>query len=395
MGTGLSDVALPSPAIETNRGRSVRRQRRHRPEPVDDQRDARLVEPPAARRHVSGSREDATRCARGVLGRHFPRVEPLRSGVIGAWGGNVGNLWSPNVDLYAYNDALQFSDKLTRLAGDHALKFGASIERLQKQLIFPNQAEGMFTFDPSFTPGSTGNTVGDILTGRVAAYHQGTRSRDGRFRMWNVDAFAQDSWKLRPNLTLEYGVRGGYWTNNAELNGLGGWFDPARYDPTRPAVARRVVPATERRVLRVERLRRPGHLRQPPALRYATRQCGMGHRRQRYQRAARWLRRLLQSPTGIRRIQRHHGDAPRVLFRRAGCLWRVRIRRRSWTHLRHRQGDYACLTAKQGRSGRSRPARLPFRRSRASASRTRAGSSSARSSRRRMSARGAGGSSAE
>ncbi len=53
--------------------------------------------------------------------------------------------------------------------------------------------------------------------------------------MWNVDAFAQDSWKLRTNLTLEYGVRGGYWTNNVELNGLGAWFDPARYDPTRPA----------------------------------------------------------------------------------------------------------------------------------------------------------------
>ena len=34
--------------------------------------------------------------------------------------------------------------------------------------------------------------------------------------------FAQDSWKLRSNLTLEYGVRAGYWTNNRELNGLGG-----------------------------------------------------------------------------------------------------------------------------------------------------------------------------
>jgi hypothetical protein len=43
--------------------------------------------------------------------------------------------------------------------------------------------------------------------------------------------FAQDSWKLRPNLTLEYGVRAGYWTNNAELNGLGAYFDPAAYNP--------------------------------------------------------------------------------------------------------------------------------------------------------------------
>ena len=191
-----------------------------------------------SRLRLDGTYQDPAKMRLDALGVSwtgtFPGQSPYVPGVIGSWGGQVANLWSPNMDLYAHNDALQFSDKLTRLAGAHALKFGAAIERLQKQLIFPNQAEGYFLFDSSFTPGSTGNTVGDILTGRVGAYGQGTRFPDGRFRMWNVDAFAQDSWKLRPNLTLEYGVRGGYWTNNAELNGLGGWFDPARYDPTRP-----------------------------------------------------------------------------------------------------------------------------------------------------------------
>ena len=53
--------------------------------------------------------------------------------------------------------------------------------------------------------------------------------------MWNLDLFAQDSWKIRSNLTLDVGVRAGYWTNNAELNGLGTWFDPTTYDPTRGA----------------------------------------------------------------------------------------------------------------------------------------------------------------
>ena len=52
--------------------------------------------------------------------------------------------------------------------------------------------------------------------------HAGTQSPDGEFRFWNFDFFAQDSWKLKPNFTLEYGVRAGYWTNNGELNGLGG-----------------------------------------------------------------------------------------------------------------------------------------------------------------------------
>ena len=54
-----------------------------------------------------------------------------------------------------------------------------------------------------------------MLVGRINQLDQGTRGPNGEFRMWNLDAFAQDSWKLRPNLTLEYGVRAGYWTNNA------------------------------------------------------------------------------------------------------------------------------------------------------------------------------------
>ncbi len=51
--------------------------------------------------------------------------------------------------------------------------------------------------------------------------------------MWNSDFFAQDSWKVKPNFTLEVGVRAGYWTNNEELNGLGAYFDKNAFDPTK------------------------------------------------------------------------------------------------------------------------------------------------------------------
>ena len=80
-----------------------------------------------------------------------------------------------------------------------------------------------------------------MLVGRVGQFNQGT-SRNGNpapgapfgeFRYWNIDGFAQDSWKVRSNLTLEYGVRFGYWTNNSELSGLGGYFTPTLYDPTK------------------------------------------------------------------------------------------------------------------------------------------------------------------
>jgi hypothetical protein len=150
--------------------------------------------------------------------------------VVPNWGGGVSNMWSAANDMYAHNDEMTFSNKLTKIAGAHGLKFGASLQRLHKQQNFNNNEEAYLVFSPGWTPGSTGNAVGDILTGRITEMHQGTKSPDGEFRMWNFDVFAQDSWKIRPNFTLEYGVRGGYWTNNRELNGLGGYFDPRLYD---------------------------------------------------------------------------------------------------------------------------------------------------------------------
>ena len=78
--------------------------------------------------------------------------------------------------------------------------------------------------------------------------------------MWNFDVFAQDSWKIKPNFTLEFGVRAGYWTNNRELNGLGAYFDPARYNPSQGSPGSRAPSSTQRLLLRRHRLRADGVL---------------------------------------------------------------------------------------------------------------------------------------
>jgi Carboxypeptidase regulatory-like domain/TonB-dependent Receptor Plug Domain len=164
----------------------------------------------------------------------FGSPTPYIPGVVPSWGGGVSNMWAAAVDMYAHNDELTFSDKVTKIAGAHGFKFGASISRLQKQQNFQNNEEMQLIFAPGWTSGTTGNAVGDILTGRITQFNAGTKSPNGEYRFWNYDFFAQDSWKLKPNFTLEYGVRAGYWPNNEELNGLGGWFDPSTYDASRP-----------------------------------------------------------------------------------------------------------------------------------------------------------------
>jgi hypothetical protein len=242
---GPSDVALPSPNIGENRGRSY-------------VGNVVTVLSPSMTNEVlvSYSRltldnrfKDPTPILQGAGGVTFNGIFPagstspyLPTDLLHGWGGSgqVGNLWAAGNDVYAHNDALQFSDKFTKLVGTHGLKFGISIERGQKQQNFQNLEAGQLFFGAENTSG-TGNSAADMLTGRITSLTQGSAARGnpapgqpfGEFRYWSTDAFAQDSWRIRSNLTLEYGTRFGYWTNNEELGGLGGYFTPERYDPTK------------------------------------------------------------------------------------------------------------------------------------------------------------------
>jgi hypothetical protein len=229
---GASDVAIPSPDVGTNKGRSY------------SGNIVTVLSPSMTNEAlVSWSRltlddhyKDPSKMSLSsygvALNTSFPGASPYIPGVVN-WGGAVSNMWSAANDMYAHNDALQFSDKLTKIAGAHGLKFGVTVERLQKQQNFNNTEEGRINVDNN-TAGGTGSAIANLLVGRLGEWNQGTRPPNGEFRMWNLDAFAQDQWKLRSNLTLEFGVRGGYWTNNHELNGLGGVFTPSMYDPTKP-----------------------------------------------------------------------------------------------------------------------------------------------------------------
>ena len=83
--------------------------------------------------------------------------------------------------MYAHNDALQFSDKLTKLAGTHGLKFGFSVERGQKQQNFQNLEAGQLWFGTDNGTG-TGNSGADMLVGRVGSSRRAPRPTAPRAR---------------------------------------------------------------------------------------------------------------------------------------------------------------------------------------------------------------------
>src|SRR5262249_26411352 len=77
----------------------------------------------------------------------------------------------------------------------------------------------------------TGNNYGDLLVGRPIDFRQQTDVPTGHFRYYNYEFYAQDSWKIKPNFTLEYGLRLDFLPNNFERDALGVVFDPKAYDP--------------------------------------------------------------------------------------------------------------------------------------------------------------------
>lgn len=167
---------------------------------------------------------------RGPLGQLSPYA-PVA--LITSWGNaNIADFWEPgNLPLFAHNSSFSVTDNLTKVTGAHTMKFGLLVEQANKFQNFQASPEGLLVFAP-WSGNSTGDVYADILAGRVAQFNQTTPVPAGDFRFYNVEAYAQDSWKAHPRVTVEYGARLAYFPSNKEREGRGVLFDPSAYDRT-------------------------------------------------------------------------------------------------------------------------------------------------------------------
>ncbi len=100
----------------------------------------------------------------------------------------------------------------TYTKGTHQLRFGGEYRRARLDVFYERNARGDFTFNGSQGNWNTGNpsldSLSDFLAGYVAP-NQATITYGDLQRNYylnGVTSFAQDSWKVRPNLTLNYGL---------------------------------------------------------------------------------------------------------------------------------------------------------------------------------------------
>lgn len=228
---GPSTYELPSQNRGTNNGRSAALNITH----VINPTMTNEVVFSASRLELNNSYAEPERVSLSALGIpnfQLPFGRTTRNPpAITNWGSNNSNLWSglSGDNIFAYNDSYSVTDNLTKIYNSHTFKFGGLIEQANKEQNFQGREDGGIILAGGWNNNATRSDFGDLLVGRPVAVRNSTASPVGQFRFYNVEGYAQDAWKVRPNLTLEYGARIVYLPNNKERNGLDPLFSPEAY----------------------------------------------------------------------------------------------------------------------------------------------------------------------
>src|SRR5437764_3890175 len=103
-------------------------------------------------------------------------------------------------------NSFQWSDNISKVIGNHSLKFGGDVRRQRFDQTLYFDVNGEFFVDETSTSSTLGDTAfSDYMLGLPGSYGQGSAQVEN-VRSTGLYLFAQDSWKLKPNVTLNYGL---------------------------------------------------------------------------------------------------------------------------------------------------------------------------------------------
>ena len=135
------------------------------------------------------------------------------------------------------------NDNLTMIRGRHSLTVGGELRRLQRnESAIPT---GAFTFEPTQTalngtgfasgkavsiPAGTGNAAASFLFGGMD-FTRFDYPVSQYYRWWQAGMFAQDDWRVSPDLTLNLGIRYDIQVPRTEAKGNVSTMDPTLPNP--------------------------------------------------------------------------------------------------------------------------------------------------------------------
>jgi Carboxypeptidase regulatory-like domain len=171
---------------------------------------------------VAGGRVNLPQVSMGDLGSDFTIQGPKGlpeltvSGYFTVGGALAGPVTT--TDFYSLRDLVSMNK------GKHSINFGAELA-LDKNMLVGNLYNfGVFTFQTS-APTTTGNALGDFVTGQVNTMEQDTPYH-GLMSDWHTALFVQDDYRVSPRLTANLGLRWDIDVPPVESSNLTGTFVP-------------------------------------------------------------------------------------------------------------------------------------------------------------------------
>ncbi|MBM3755848.1 MAG: TonB-dependent receptor [Acidobacteria bacterium] len=144
----------------------------------------------------------------------------------------IPNVANPSLNV---EETINFREDVSKLSGKHAFKFGYDLMRLRRNNYTRDNNAGTFNLsgtnglnpNGSGIPNTGGNAISQLMAGAVGSYSLTRNLLSNLPRNWINSFYLQDDWRLRPNLTLNIGMR---WQTQSTPNNKYGQV--SSFDPT-------------------------------------------------------------------------------------------------------------------------------------------------------------------
>ncbi|UCF36156.1 MAG: carboxypeptidase regulatory-like domain-containing protein [Acidobacteriota bacterium] len=170
----------------------------------------------------------------GVAGEIFGYTSPPAMS-FGDGFATYGNSTGFNLTNITTRPTIVGNDLANWIVGDHTIKFGAEYRDLGQNFHDTGNYAGSFWFGrgPTSLRGiNSGHPIASFLLEQVSSGDSTFRTVDAYYARQKALAFyGGDTWKITPQLTLNYGIRWDFFTPATELNNRLSFFDPYLPNP--------------------------------------------------------------------------------------------------------------------------------------------------------------------
>jgi Carboxypeptidase regulatory-like domain/TonB-dependent Receptor Plug Domain len=106
-----------------------------------------------------------------------------------------------------FNTTYDVTDSLSKVWNQHTFKVGLYMQKSVKNQTSFGAYDGTYNFgDNSNNPFDTGFGFSNAAMGVYNTFSQAANMINGQYRYWNIEFYAQDTWKITPHLTMDYGL---------------------------------------------------------------------------------------------------------------------------------------------------------------------------------------------